>query len=69
MPTRAVRSVNLALWLRGRKRPATVAAIETRYGTSRRTVYRMLEDLRRAGVLVETQSGYLARSPRKPPVR
>jgi len=46
-----------------------VAAIETRYGTSRRTVYRMLEDLRRAGVLVETQSGYLARSPRKPPVR
>lgn len=62
--TRAIRSVNLAAWLTGRKRPATVAEIEARYGVSRRTVYRMLEDLRAAGVLVEDDGRYLARTTR-----
>lgn len=64
MATRAVRSVNLAGWLSGRKRPATVSEIARRYAVSLRTAYRLVDDLRAAGVLVERPDGYLARPPR-----
>jgi len=64
MPTRAVRSVNLAGWLSGRKRPATVSEIAERYAVSRRTAYRLVDDLREAGVLVEREGGFLARPPK-----
>lgn len=67
MTTRAIRSVNLAGWLYGRKRPVTLPEIAERYAVSKRTAYRLVADLREAGVLVERDEGFLARPPKGKP--
>lgn len=65
MQTRAQRAAHLAAWLLGRKRPVRVEQIAARYGLSVRSAYRLVDDLRTAGILLELPSGYLARPPRK----
>lgn len=67
MTTRAVRVANLAGWLYGRKRPVTLPEIAERYAVSKRTAYRLVDDLRAAGVLVEREDGFLARPPKGKP--
>lgn len=65
MPTRGVRAANLTGWLSARKRPATLEQIAQRYTVSRRTAYRLVADLRAAGVLRQVDGGFLARPPRR----
>lgn len=65
MKTRAVRAAHLTGWLGSRKRPATLEQIAHRYGVSKRTAYRLVADLREAGVLRQVDGGFLARPPRR----
>lgn len=65
MKTRAVRAAHLTGWLSGRKRPATLEQIAHRYRISLRTAYRLVGDLRAAGVLRQVDGGFLARPPRR----